>query len=446
MISHLLGSLVLLVFVINDAKTDALSTQGPSSRRKWLLQTIANAGWVAVSYPSAAAGATETATTTTAPISQDELPSFLRDYTKLAPLGAKVISSDKTLGLSLDELATRLSKDLTIGSSGNQGGYFLTGDLSRDIFRDDAIFNDPTNRVSSLSQYQQALRILFDPARSTVEFVNPLVPNYELRTITGRIRSRGYLQLPWNPYVTAYESTIVYTIDEDGLIARQDQTWSKAASQALRESFTPSVVEPPLRSTRSIPDSEPRAVTRLFDILNGRRPYEYSQEEQNDINQLIEEIITRSSSGLATEFDRSLLPGTWILTYLQPGPDGAGIDRRIPFPDFDFNDNYQVFGNNGTVVNVGQVLGPLATVQVFGTLQEDDSSSTHIPKGFRANIQGGKLCIVGSANACIHLPIQGEGLFDSLYLGDRLRIGQNINGGGARVVQIRLDDGVSIFG
>ena len=36
--------------------------------------------------------------------------------------------------------------------------------------------------------------------------------------------------------------------------------------------------------------------------------------------------------------------------------------------------------------------------------------------------------------------IQGEGLFDSLYLGERLRIGQNINGGGAQVVQIRLDE------
>lgn len=426
---------------------NALSTKDNFSRRKWLSQVVAGAGpcWLVGSSSSGAA-----------PQENNELPSFLRDYTKLAPLGAKVTSSSssdhKTLGLSLDELATRLTKDLTIGSTG-QGGYFLTGDLSRDIFRDDTVFNDPTNRVSSLSQYQQALRILFDPQHSTVELVNPLVVDESARTITGRIRSRGYLQLPWKPYVTAYESKIVYAVDDSGLIARQDQTWSKAASKALQESFTPSWgIDPPPRSTRSASSSsEPEAVTRLFHILNGRRPYEYSPEEKEEIDQLVEEIVASSSShsrrgkeqGLfSTEFDRSRLPGTWMLAYIQPGPNGAGIDRRIPFPEFDFNDNFQFFGDDSTVVNVGQVLGPSVNVQVFGKLQEDDPESSSIPKRFRANIEGGKICAFGSH--CIGLPIQGEGLFDSLYLGDRLRIGQNLNGGGARVVQIRLDEGTSV--
>ena len=31
----------------------------------------------------------------------------------------------------------------------------------------------------------------------------------------------------------------------------------------------------------------------------------------------------------------------------------------------------------------------------------------------------------------------GEGLFDGVYLDDRLRVGQNLNGGGARIVQVR---------
>ena len=136
-----------------------------------------------------------------------------------------------------------------------------------------------------------------------------------------------------------------------------------------------------------------------------------------------------------------------MLAYLQPGPNGAGIDRRIPFPELEINDSFQVFGKDGTTVrNVGQVLGRWANVQVYGTLQEDNPSSLEVPKRFRASIQGGKLCVGRQPqDYCIDLPIQGEGLFDSLYLGDRLRIGQNINGGGARVVQIRLDDGVSIL-
>ena len=39
---------------------------------------------------------------------------------------------------------------------------------------------------------------------------------------------------------------------------------------------------------------------------------------------------------------------------------------------------------------------------------------------------------------CAPLPIQGVGLFDGLYLDKRLRIGQNLNGGGARIVQVRV--------
>ena len=37
------------------------------------------------------------------------------------------------------------------------------------------------------------------------------------------------------------------------------------------------------------------------------------------------------------------------------------------------------------------------------------------------------------------LPISGEGLFDGVYLDDRLRVGQNLNGGGARIVQVRVE-------
>jgi hypothetical protein len=130
-----------------------------------------------------------------------------------------------------------------------------------------------------------------------------------------------------------------------------------------------------------------------------------------------------------------LLPGKWILAYLQPGPNGETIDRRIPFPDFAFNDNFQAFTTN-TVINTGELFGPWAYVNVSGSLQEYDPITNQVPKRLRANIEAGKLC---ARQMCLDLPIRGEGLFDSLYLGERLRIGQNINGGGARIVQIRID-------
>jgi hypothetical protein len=71
----------------------------------------------------------------------------------------------------------------------------------------------------------------------------------------------------------------------------------------------------------------------------------------------------------------------------------------------------------------------------FKRLRDEDPTNVLVPKRLIANIEGGKLCW---QNSCISLPIQGEGLFDGVYLGERLRIGQNVNGSGARVVQVRL--------
>jgi len=137
------------------------------------------------------------------------------------------------------------------------------------------------------------------------------------------------------------------------------------------------------------------------------------------------------------EWKKDDLPGKWALVYLQPGPEGGGIDRRIPFPEFWFNNNYQIFSKN-SVTNVGEILGRLLEVRVGGSLEEEDETNLATPKRFRANIDQGGLCLGRTSDKCIPLPISGEGLFDGVYLGERLRIGQNLNGGGARVVQVKI--------
>lgn len=383
------------------------------SRRDWFLSTHAAL----------------LASTSSSTLAVDELPMRLRRFTKLAPLGRPQVSSNKTIGLSLEELAARLGHDLESGATGRKG-YIVSGDLSADLFRDDCRFVDPTNTVNSLSQYQNALKILFDPQASTVELLGPLSTHASSRTIYGRFRSRGVLQLPWRPYVTAYESSIVYQIDRDGLVEQQMQSWTKSAAKALQESFTPSLFTPPPISIRPRPENEPKVITELFERVNGRRMDEYTDEERIDIDQLVRAVAERREP-----FAESLFPGKWRLAYLQPGPNGAGVDRRIPFPEFGFNDNYQLFGQ-GSVENVGQLFGPLVDVRVFGSVQPLDSSMAS-PKRFKADIQGGKLC---TRQTCfIDLPITGQGLFDSIYVGERLRIGQNLNGGGSRVVQVRAD-------
>jgi len=177
---------------------------------------------------------------------------------------------------------------------------------------------------------------------------------------------------------------------------------------------------------------EPEAARKLLALLEGRRPSDWkATEDRAKVDELIEEV-----ANLKAPWNRKDLRGKWRLAYLQPGPDGAGVDRRIPFPEFDFNNNFQIFGAD-SVTNVGELLGRFLEVRVSGGLIEEDLNDVVAPKRFRANINKGELC-AGQA-LCVPLPISGEGLFDGVYLGKRLRIGQNLNGGGARIVQVRVD-------
>ena len=84
-------------------------------------------------------------------------------------------------------------------------------------------------------------------------------------------------------------------------------------------------------------------------------------------------------------------------------------------------------------------MGPEMEVRVGGTLREGDGTSPETPKTFVVGIKRGQLCIGRSTDTqWVPIPIRGEGLFDGVYLGERLRIGQNLNGGGARVVQVKV--------
>ena len=80
-----------------------------------------------------------------------------------------------------------------------------TGDISAEIFRDDCEFTDPTNSVTSLSRYQNALEILFDPAQSFVKLIEPLQIDEARKVITAKIQSGGVLKLPWKPRISPYE-------------------------------------------------------------------------------------------------------------------------------------------------------------------------------------------------------------------------------------------------
>jgi hypothetical protein len=124
--------------------------------------------------------------------------------------------------------------------------YFFTGDLTTEIFADECRFIDPTTNVKGVERYLRAVRVLFDDSRSSVRLLAPLRLTSPT-TIEGDYVAEGYLKLPWNPKVPAYEGHIVWTIAPDdgspsaGLIVEQRQTWSVSGNKALLETFTPSV-------------------------------------------------------------------------------------------------------------------------------------------------------------------------------------------------------------
>ena len=166
-----------------------------STRRSWIVKSLVSTS-ITLGVPSSPSIASDEVVAT--------LPRDLRQYTALAPLGTPTSTGDKVTGLSLNEIASRLSHDLVDGANG-RGGYFISGDISTQIFRDDCTFIDPTNSVSSLSRYQNALKILFDPEQSYVQLVEPLKTDESRREISARIRSGGVLQLPWRPRISSYE-------------------------------------------------------------------------------------------------------------------------------------------------------------------------------------------------------------------------------------------------
>ena len=141
-------------------------------------------------------------------------------------------NAGKRTGLSDAEVMDVLGKSLA------DGKYFVNSrGMAVDVFRDDCAFVDPTNSTVGLQKYMTALDLLFDPEHSTVKLLDIHVA--APRRIEATWTLGGYLKFPWHPFVPDFEGTATYTLDTDGLVARQQETWSISPLEALRETFTP---------------------------------------------------------------------------------------------------------------------------------------------------------------------------------------------------------------
>jgi len=163
---------------------------------------------------------------------------------QLAPLGKPVhVGGEKRVGVSVKEVREILERDLQpiekLSDGTFKGAYFVTGNLTPEIFEDDCAFIDPTNTTKSLSKYMNALKILFDPETSSVDLKS--IDIVDDHTIVGVYDCEGYLKLPWHPRVKPYTGTVTWkTNGENGLIVSQTQQWTGiSAAGAIMESFTP---------------------------------------------------------------------------------------------------------------------------------------------------------------------------------------------------------------
>ena len=219
--------------------------------------------------------------------------------------------------------------------------------------------------------------------------------------------------------------------------------WGHSVTTTRRDALVAClVIAQPFRSPAMEPmPVEPAAEAALYEACQGRRLGSWTTAERPMVDTLVDELVA-----LRVPWRKEMLRGKWRLAYLQPAPEGAGVDRRIPFPELPWNEQYQIFGRSD-VINVRELLGPVLEVRAAGRVAEDDSAAVELPKRFRVGIEQGALCgsiTIGrrekanTGRLCSPLSIHGEGTFDAQYVGSRIRISRNMNGGGARTVHVRV--------
>eukprot|EP00933_Yihiella_yeosuensis_P039785 TRINITY_DN33953_c0_g1_i1.p1 TRINITY_DN33953_c0_g1~~TRINITY_DN33953_c0_g1_i1.p1 ORF type:complete len:277 (-),score=30.57 TRINITY_DN33953_c0_g1_i1:11-742(-) len=141
------------------------------------------------------------------------------------------LNTRKSVGLPVTDVAAVLRDDLAVRK------YILTGNLSSEVFSDECRFVDPNNAVDGLAKYRQALGFLFDPAESSLEVLDVRVAEGGQRIEADYIAS-GTIKLPWRPKIEPWKGHIEYTLNSEGLVVSQVDTWNITRFDAIRQTFT----------------------------------------------------------------------------------------------------------------------------------------------------------------------------------------------------------------
>jgi Uncharacterized conserved protein (DUF2358) len=135
----------------------------------------------------------------------------------------------KVQRLPMEQLAAIIRRDWKEDS---QKGYYITGRLTPAIYRDDCYFDgpDPDMPVRGLRKFLNAASQLFDSKQSFCE-----LKKLEIQgdVIVADWKMNGVLHLPWRPKLPEVNGQTIYHFDENGLIARHEETWDLSAVEAF---------------------------------------------------------------------------------------------------------------------------------------------------------------------------------------------------------------------
>ncbi|GLC45237.1 hypothetical protein PLESTB_000721900 [Pleodorina starrii] len=120
--------------------------------------------------------------------------------------------------------------------------YYVTGDLSRELFAANCTFKDPTVEVVGVEPYVRALQTLFDPTTSRADLIS--IRTTAPDTVVLRWRLGGSLKLG-GLKIKPYTGTTVYTISDDGKVVRHEETWDISTVDAFVSTFLPGFGAPP---------------------------------------------------------------------------------------------------------------------------------------------------------------------------------------------------------
>jgi hypothetical protein len=154
----------------------------------------------------------------------------------------KKTNTIKYIGLNLFQLHGLVLEDWKPGTDGK--GYYITGKLTTQIYRDDCLFlgPDPDMPIHGLRKYVGVASHLFDyeTSRAILRSLDIVEGDFETgRALVAKWTMSGILRLPWKPSLPTFSGQTTYHINEYGLIACHEEKWDCSVIRAFCHTLLP---------------------------------------------------------------------------------------------------------------------------------------------------------------------------------------------------------------